>query len=223
MNKTGRKLTEKENVVYCALIKYPTKNDRELSEITGINLSTVTAIRRRLDSLQYFYKIRIPMLQYLGAELLVISYGEVNNILPRPKRDEICTKYAKEHDSSFLFLSSEDFAIQFSISKNYTEVKRDVDDLQHFLSINKILAGKPWQYVIFPFEVSSLINFFDFSYVMSHMVCNTSYKVPEIDLKYKKYEKYNFTNKEKFDLYICPKCGKVEFFMPQEEQIFKLF
>jgi len=32
-----------------------------------------------------------------------------------------------------------------------------------------------------------------------------------------------FTNKESFDLYICPKCGKVEFFVPQEEQKFKLF
>jgi len=32
-----------------------------------------------------------------------------------------------------------------------------------------------------------------------------------------------FTNKESFDLYICPKCGKVEFFVPQEEQKYKLF
>ena len=32
-----------------------------------------------------------------------------------------------------------------------------------------------------------------------------------------------FTNKETFDLYTCPKCGKVEFFLPQEEQKFKIF
>jgi Zn finger protein HypA/HybF involved in hydrogenase expression len=32
-----------------------------------------------------------------------------------------------------------------------------------------------------------------------------------------------FTNKETFDLYLCPKCGKVEFFVPQENQPFKLF
>jgi Zn finger protein HypA/HybF involved in hydrogenase expression len=32
-----------------------------------------------------------------------------------------------------------------------------------------------------------------------------------------------FTSKETFDLYTCPKCGKVEFFVPQEEQKFKLF
>ena len=31
------------------------------------------------------------------------------------------------------------------------------------------------------------------------------------------------TNKESFDLYICPKCGKVEFFVPQEEQKYKIF
>jgi len=32
-----------------------------------------------------------------------------------------------------------------------------------------------------------------------------------------------FSNKEIFDLYLCPKCGKVEFFVPDEEQKYKLF
>ncbi|MBU4143987.1 MAG: hypothetical protein KKH79_03470 [Candidatus Thermoplasmatota archaeon] len=200
MNGLGRKLTDKENMVFCSLIKYPTKNDRELSEITGINLSTVTAIRRRLEAHNYYNKIRIPMVQHIGAELLTISYGEIDNTLDREKRDELCNQYAKIHDNVFLFLSSDDFAIHFSISKNYTEVKRDVDDLQHFLSKNKILTPRVWHYVMFPFEVSSLINFFDFSYSMSHLVSNTSYKVPRIDLKYKKYDKFNLTNKEKLAL-----------------------
>jgi len=32
-----------------------------------------------------------------------------------------------------------------------------------------------------------------------------------------------FGNKESFDLYVCPKCGKVEFFVPLEDDKFKLF
>jgi len=32
-----------------------------------------------------------------------------------------------------------------------------------------------------------------------------------------------FTNKETFDLYMCPSCGKVEFFAPQEADQFKIF
>ncbi len=193
----GRKLTDKETMVFCALIKYPMKNDRELSEITGINLSTVTAIRRRLESQTFFHKIRIPMVQYIGAELLTISYGELDNALPREKRNELCDRYARENSNAFLFLSSEDFAIQFSISRNYTEVKKDVDNLQHFLSKNRMLTSKPWHYVMFPFEVSSLINFFDFSYIMSHLICSTPYKIPEVDLKYRKFDAYDFSTKEK--------------------------
>ena len=197
MNDMGRQLTEKERQVYCALIKYPTKNDREISEITGINLSTVTAIRRRLDGLNIFYKVRIPMAQYLGAELLSISYGPLNNTVPKKKRDELCNQYAKEHDDVFLLLSSDEFAVQLSIAKNYTDVKMNVDELQHFLSKNKMLTSKNWQYVMFPFEVSSLINFFDFSYAMNHLICGTPYKVPSIDLGYRKYEKRNLSSKEK--------------------------
>jgi hypothetical protein len=197
MSGMGRQLTDKERFVFCALIKYPTSNDRELSEITGINLSTVTAIRRRLESLDYFHKTRIPMVQYIGAELLTIAYGEMDNTVPRGTRDKICDKYASEHDNVFLFFSSEDFAVQFSISRNYTDVKRDVDDLQHFLSKNKMSTSKAWQYVMFPFEVSSLINYFDFSYALNHLICNSPYKIPDIDLKYKKYEKHILTSKEK--------------------------
>ncbi len=32
-----------------------------------------------------------------------------------------------------------------------------------------------------------------------------------------------FLNRESFDLYVCPKCGKVEFFIPQEEEKYKMF
>jgi len=31
-----------------------------------------------------------------------------------------------------------------------------------------------------------------------------------------------FVNKEKFDLYVCPKCGKVEFFIPLNDSELKL-
>jgi Zn finger protein HypA/HybF involved in hydrogenase expression len=31
-----------------------------------------------------------------------------------------------------------------------------------------------------------------------------------------------FVNKEKFDLYMCPKCGKVEFFIPLNDSELKL-
>lgn len=197
MSDLGRQLTEKERVVYCALIKYPTKNDRELSDITGINLSTVTAIRRRLETQKIFYKVRLPMVQHLGAELLTISYGALDTSVPKKKKDELCTLYAKDHDDVFLMYSSDDFAVQVGISRNYTDVKRNVDDLERFLSMNKLLTGKGWHYIIFPFEVSSLINFFDFSYAMSHLVCGSPYKIPEIDLRYRKYERKTFTSKER--------------------------
>ena len=197
MNGLGRNLTEKERNTYCALVKNPTMNDRELSEITGINLSTITAIRRRLESSEYYSKVRIPMVQYIGAELLTIAYGELDSTTARKKRDELCDQYANEHDNAFLFITSDDFGILMTISKNYTEVKRDVDELQHFLSTNKMLGGKSWQYVMFPFEVSSLINYFDFSYALNLLVCDVPYKVPQIDLKYKKFERRTLTNKEK--------------------------
>ncbi|MCK4265654.1 MAG: Lrp/AsnC family transcriptional regulator [Thermoplasmata archaeon] len=196
----GRQLTDKERDVFCGLVTHPDMNDRELSSISCINLSTVTAIRRRLHAANYFYRARIPMVQYIGAELLTVAYGEINNTIPREKRNRFCDAFAKEHENLFLFFTSDDFGVIMLISKNYTEVKQDVDALQHFLSTNKIIESKPWQYVLFPFEVSSLINYFDYSYAFKHLLCDTHYSVPDIDLKYKRFEKRNLTTKEKIAL-----------------------
>jgi len=193
-------LTDKEKIGLCSLVKYPNKNDRELTDVTSLNLSTITAIRRRLSGAGYYNTVRIPMVQYLGAELLTIAYGEINQSMPRKDRDKLCNKFAEDHDSIFLSFSSDDFGILMMISRNYTEVKNDVDELQHFLSTNNIISATPWQYVLFPFEVSSIINLFDYSFLLQHILCNETHEKPEIDLKYQKCERRNLTTKEKVAL-----------------------
>ena len=86
------------------------------------------------------------------------------------------------------------------ISRNYTEVKNDVDELQHFLSTNNIISTNTWQYVLFPYEVSSIINMFDYSYLLSHILCEDKKETLDIDLKYQKCERRNLTTKEKLAL-----------------------
>lgn len=97
----GRELTEKEKKTLAAIIRYPTKTDKEICDEINLNLSTVTAIRRRLLAARYYKTVRAPMVQYLGAELLTIAYGELNNAIPREKRDEFCDKFAKERNKRY--------------------------------------------------------------------------------------------------------------------------
>ncbi len=192
-----RELTDKEKITLCALIKFPKKNDRELADETRLNLSTVTAIRRRLSAAGYYSTFRVPMVQYLGAELLTIAYGKISETMPRNEREELLRKYVLGNNRIFHAFTSDDSGIVMLISKNYTELKNDVDELQYFLSINNMLSSEAWEYVLFPFEVSNLINYFDFSNLLRLTLSKESYKLPKLDLKYHKIEERSLTTKEK--------------------------
>lgn len=197
MEGLGRELTDKEKITLCALVMYPKYNDRELADITGLNLSTVTAIRRRLSNSGYYLTIRIPMVQQLGAELLTIAYGKISENHPREERDKTFGKFIKDNDRVFHAFTSDDSGVIMLISKNYTELKNDVDNLQRFLSKNEMLSSEAWEYVLFPFEVSNLINYFDYSFVLRQVIIKEECKIPKIDLTYKKIEKRSLTTKEK--------------------------
>ena len=197
MSGLRRELTDKEKIGLYSLVKYPNMNDRELTEVTGLNLSTITAIRRRLFSAGYYFTVRIPLVQHLGAELLTVAYGEISQSVPKKQRNQLFKKFADEHDTIFLCFTSDDFGVLMMISRNYTEVKNDVDELQHFLSTNDIISSNPWQYVLFPFEVSSILNLFDYSYLLQHIFHGEITDTPDINLKYQKCEKRNLTTKEK--------------------------
>ncbi|KYK28537.1 MAG: hypothetical protein AYK23_05545 [Candidatus Proteinoplasmatales archaeon SG8-5] len=197
MEGLGRELTEKEKITLCALVKFPKHNDRELADVTKLNLSTITAIRRRLAKSGYYFTIRIPMVQYLGAEILCVAYGKISETIPREERDNTFGKFIKDNPRIFHAFTSDDSGVIMCISNNYTELKGDVDNLQRHLSTNDLSTGESWEYVLFPFEVSNLINFFDYSFVLRQVMIKEPCKVPKIDLKYKKIEKRTLTAKEK--------------------------
>ena len=69
-----RGLTGNEKQVLYGLIHHPVLNDRELSELLGVKVSTVTAIRRRLRRAEYFVTRRLPMMHRLGWEILADSF-----------------------------------------------------------------------------------------------------------------------------------------------------
>ena len=197
MGGLGRGLTEKEKKTFCALVMHPGYNDRELAELIEVNLSTVTAIRRRLTSSNYYSRTGIPSVQYLGGELLTITYGDISEIIPREERDKLLADFVNNNDRICHAFTSENSGVIMFISKNYTEIQVDIDKLQKILKTNNMVSSMPWEHAIFPFDVSTSLNYFDYSYLLSRSMSETGFKMPKIDLNYKKYEKRNLTTKEK--------------------------
>lgn len=154
-------LSEKEKLVLYNLVKYPSLNDREVSERIGMKISTLTSIKNRLRKGDYYRTIRIPHLSYIGYELLWVRYGSYTTTKDTEeifkKEQEIIeelglnTFYAVQDGHSFFSLN---------ISRNYTEAQNQIRTVEKEFQALGYLDR--FNYLFLPFDLT--INLFDFDY-----------------------------------------------------------
>jgi len=82
-------LSNNEKLVLYGLTRYPLDNDRQLSEKVNLKMSTITAIKNRLKTRNYYFTARIPMLNDLGCELVNIIYGRIYPMTSDEKKLEL--------------------------------------------------------------------------------------------------------------------------------------
>ena len=156
-------LTEYEKKVFYAIIKHPAINDREIAELTGVKQSTVAAIRKRLRKEGYYYPIAVPMLQNIGAELLVFTHANFNPVIPLSKRLEITEKKIETFEEIVFSIGEEDKGFSISFSKNYTDIARINDIRTKTFGKLGLLEKEYPDITVFPFKISKIYRFFNFS------------------------------------------------------------
>ena len=153
--------TPTEKVVLHGLIKYPTLNDRELSEVINVKPSTTTAIRRRLRNREVFYTKRIPMPDKLGYELIIVFCGTVD---PKVKKADMSTltELIRQVPEIFLSFRSSDSVFAISYFKSFTEYRIFADAVWEGFGESGLINPDRWFWSIFALETSKLLNFFDY-------------------------------------------------------------
>ncbi len=154
--------TPAEKAVLYGLVRYPTLNDRQLSEIIKVKPSTTTAIRRRLREREVFHTKRVPMANKLGYEILVFVFGRIK---PDTKKSDLKRLLKWVHDVPgiiYAFMSSESMCC-IGFFKNYSEYRKLADAVWEAFGDKGPIDPKSWKSVVFSFEHCKLANFFDFS------------------------------------------------------------
>ena len=122
-------LTQNEKLVLYGLVRYPLLNNRELSDALELKLSTVTVIHRKLMQKGYVRTARIPLIQNFGCEMLAVTYSVFSSSMPLNTRLQISADIAENYDEVFWAVSETTQGISIQLSKNYTEVKKNIDIL----------------------------------------------------------------------------------------------
>ena len=161
MKKT--ELTKKEKLMLYGLAKYPQLTDKELSDKLDLKHSTVTSIRHRLKESEYLRKLIIPKIQSLGCEMLVVIYTHFSPLIPLLERIEITGKTIEVFDEIFLSVGEQDKGFSLSLSKDYATIGRINDIRTQTFGGRGLLEEEYPNTVVFPFEISKIYRFFDYS------------------------------------------------------------
>ncbi len=161
MSKPG--LSENEKKTLLGIVKYPTLNDRQLSERIDIKMSTVTAIKNRLKDTGYFMTVRVPKLQHLGAEILTVSYAHTDPTVPEEVQLEVGRGLLEDFDELFYVGSGPRYRFSMSMHRDYSSARRSMDGVFELFSRLGILIPDDYQVVHLPFGQTKIYNFFDYA------------------------------------------------------------
>jgi DNA-binding MarR family transcriptional regulator len=160
--------TPAEKSVLHGLVKHPTLNDRELSEMIGVKPSTTTAIRRRLHKKGVFSTKRIPMGHKLGFEILAVAYGKMKPTLSEKDRQAF-RDWVKGIPYVFLSLECSDSILNMAYLKNFSMYRQYTDTTTDMFKHSELVDAKTWVAVIFGFDTSRLLTYFDCGPAVRHM------------------------------------------------------
>lgn len=156
-------LTEKEKITLYGITRYPKLTDNALSEKLDLKHSTVTSIRHRLRESEYFRSLTIPRLQNMGCKMLVVIYTNFSPLIPLEERVEITGRAIEVFDEIFFSVGEQDKGFSLSLSKDYASIGRINDIRTRTFGGRGLLEDEYPNMIVFPFEISKIYRFFDFS------------------------------------------------------------
>ena len=162
-----RGLTANEKQVLYGLVRPPVLNDRALSALLGIRVSTVTAIRRRLRHAEYFVTRRVPMMHRLGWELLVGGHARLDLTQGGQAIPRLRELLKDRFPDLFHVAASTDHLSFLGFAENFTAARRDVDELRIALDRAKLLNAGDIQMSALPMSLSALPTFFDYRHSLA--------------------------------------------------------
>jgi DNA-binding Lrp family transcriptional regulator len=156
-------LTQKEKLMLYGLVKYPHYTDRDIAEKLNLKNSTVTSIRNRLKENELIRRINIPHFEKLGCQMLVTIYTSFNPLIPLEERVEITGKTIEVFEEIFFSIGEQDKGFSLSLSRNYATIGRINDIRTQTFGGRGLLEEEYPNMVVFPFIISKIYRFFDFS------------------------------------------------------------
>ena len=162
-------ISNKQKLVLYGLVKYPTLTDNKICNLLALRRSTFSTIKKRFREMGYYRFVRVPIFQHIGCELLTVVYGTLNRRTTIEDRLAISKQYLDKFHEYFYIMSESNQAINIAISRNITDFERNYEELIQIYEAHDFLDEKGFRHVLFPFNLISIFNFFDYAPILNRV------------------------------------------------------
>jgi DNA-binding MarR family transcriptional regulator len=156
-------ISQNEQLTLFGLTRYPTYNDRQLSETLNIKMSTVTAIKNRLKRQGLFQSVRVPYMYPLGCEIVSVCYARLNPLIPHQTMVKTMSKVLGELPECVWAVTDPSNLLAVTVSKNYTDIKMCVEKAFNQFIENDYLEHDTFEMTHYPFGQSAFFRYFDYA------------------------------------------------------------
>ncbi len=156
-------LSSNEMRVLYHSFRRPLLNNRELAAEIGMNQSTLASIRQRLYNGGYYRTVRIPVMQNMGCELLVVIHTDFNAAIPLEQRIKTTKKMIEVFDEIFYSIGETNKGFSLSFAGNITATCKINDVRTETFARMNLLEGTLPTEAVFPFTISRMDRFMDFA------------------------------------------------------------
>jgi len=160
-------LSQNECRVLHSLVKWPDLSDQAIHSKIGMKKSTFSSIKTRLKENDYFSRYFIPNFPKIGFEMLHVMFGQLNRFTTYEERMRIASDTIKSFKEDFLVVSESNMAFNLSISQNYTEYAKNLEEFHLLYSENKFLSKEGMHAHTYPFELSRFHSFLDYESLLA--------------------------------------------------------
>lgn len=94
---------------------------------------------------------------------MAVTYSVFSSSMSLDSRLQISADIAEKHDEVFWAVSETTQGISLQISKNFTEIKMNIERLEKAYCKHNVTSEPSITLLPFPFKLSKVINFFDFA------------------------------------------------------------
>ena len=187
-----------DRLVLWGLCSYPEASDGELAKSLNLQRSTVTVLRNRLYEGGYSKIVGVPDLGRLGAELIGITYADLNPLADAIRWREKASR-GGIHDGIFCHLGFSNFDLWMNMEPNVSELYRGLGRIMKAANAGQSMFSEHPNNVIFPLDISRRFLFFDFSDILADRFGFSS-KKRQIIFGYDRLEACKLKKREKLVL-----------------------